>query len=449
MELKKTEKLEHSVVALTIEITAQEMETAKDKAFKKAGKNIAVPGFRKGKAPRKMVEKLYGEGVFFEDAVNIVFPDAMDMAVEQAKLTPVGRADVELGDIPEQGGITIIAKVPVEPEVKLGTYKGIEAEKETVKIAASDVKAELTRLAQRSARIETVDRKAKNGDTVEIDFEGFVDGVAFEGGKGEHHKLELGSGSFIPGFEEQLVGCAAGEDKDVSVTFPTEYHAAELAGKEAIFKCHVHKVEQTVLPEMDDEFAKDVSETCDTLDALKEEITNRLKDERQKKADHDFEEKVLDGVLEGMEADVPEAMYESQIDSIVQDFGYRVQMQGLALEQYLKMNNMDMAAFRGMFRDQAVRQVKGRLALQKIAELEEIAISDKEIEDEYAKMAEQYHMELDKIKQMVHADAIRDDLKIGGAHKLITENAKAKKKAAAKKKATEVDSADDIIDGQE
>lgn len=433
MELKKTEKLEHSIAQLTIEISAAEFEAAKDKAFKKAGKNITVPGFRKGKAPRKMIEKLYGEGVFFEDALNIVYPDAMDMAVKEAGIAPVGRADIDLGEPAEEGGLSIIAKVPVEPEVELGAYKGVEAEKETVKVLAGDVKAELNRLAQRGARTQTVERKAKKNDTVDIDFEGFVDGVAFEGGKAEHHELTLGSGTFIPGFEDQLIGCKAGDEKDVIVTFPAEYHAAELAGKEAVFKCKVHKVEETILPELDDEFAKDVSETCETLEDLKKEITDRLKTERQEAADRDFEEKVLDAVIADMKADIPEAMFENQLDSVVQDFGYRVQMQGIGLEQYLKMNNMDMATFRSMFRGQAERQVKTRLALQKVAEVENIAVSDKEIEDEYAKMAEQYGMEVEKIKAAVNRDALAADLKISNALEFIKKNAKVKKSAAKKK----------------
>lgn len=435
MELKKTEKLEHSVVSLTIEITKDEFEAAKDKAFKKAGKNITVPGFRKGKAPRKMIEKLYGEGVFFEEAFNIIYPEAMDMAVKEAGIEPVGRADVDLGEDAPEGGLSIIAKVPVEPEVELGEYKGVEAEKETVKVLAADVKAELNRLAERNARTETVDRKAKKNDTVDIDFEGFVDGVPFEGGKAEHHELTLGSGSFIPGFEDQLIGCKAGDEKDVVVTFPAEYHAKELAGKEAVFKCKVHKVEQTILPEIDDEFAKDVSETCETLDDLKKEITERIKAERQTAADHDFEEKVLDAVIGNMKADIPEAMFESQIDSIVQDFGYRIQMQGMQLEQYLKMNNMDVQTFRGLFREQAERQVKVRLVLQKVAALENIAISDKDLDEEYGKLAEQYGMEIDKIKAAVGVDALTGDLKISRALEFLTKNAKAKKKAAAKKKA--------------
>ena len=435
MELKNTEKLEHSVVALTIEITKAEFEAAKDKAFKKTGKNITVPGFRKGKAPRKMIEKLYGEGVFFEEAFNIIYPDAMEMAVEKSGIKPVGRADVDLGDPAEEGGLTIIAKVPVEPEVELGEYKGIEVEKETVKVLQADVKAELNRMAQRNARTETVERKAKKNDTVDIDFEGFVDGVPFEGGKAEHHELTLGSGAFIPGFEDQLIGCKAGDEKDVVVTFPEEYHAKELAGKEATFKCKVHKVEETILPEIDDEFAKDVSDTCETLDDLKKEITERLKAERQEAADNAFEEKVLDAVIDGMKADIPAAMIDSQVDTIVQDFGYRLQMQGMGLEQYLKMTGTEMGAFRAMFQSQAERQVKTRLALQKVVELEGITVSDKELEEEYAKMAEQYKMEVEKVKAIVSKEALEGDLKISNALEFIKKNAKVKK--AAKKKAAE------------
>ncbi|MCI7209293.1 MAG: trigger factor [Butyricicoccus sp.] len=435
MELKNTEKQEHSVVALTIEITKAEFEAAKDKAFKKTGKNITVPGFRKGKAPRKMIEKLYGEGVFFEEAFNIIYPDAMEMAVEKSGIKPIGRADVDLGDPAEEGGLTIIAKVPVEPEVELGEYKGIEVEKETVKVLQADVKAELNRMAQRNARTETVERKAKKNDTVDIDFEGFVDGVPFEGGKAEHHELTLGSGAFIPGFEDQLIGCKAGDEKDVVVTFPEEYHAKELAGKEATFKCKVHKVEETILPEIDDEFAKDVSDTCETLDDLKKEITERLKAERQEAADNAFEEKVLDAVIDGMKADIPAAMIDAQVDTIVQDFGYRLQMQGMGLEQYLKMTGTEMGAFRAMFQGQAERQVKTRLALQKVVELEGITVSDKELEEEYAKMAEQYKMEVEKVKAIVSKEALEGDLKISNALEFIKKNAKVKK--AAKKKAAE------------
>lgn len=382
-----------------------------------------------------MIEKLYGEGVFFEEAFNIIYPDAMEMAVEKSGIKPVGRADVDLGDPAEEGGLTIIAKVPVEPEVELGEYKGIEVEKETVKVLQADVKAELNRMAQRNARTETVERKAKKNDTVDIDFEGFVDGVPFEGGKAEHHELTLGSGAFIPGFEDQLIGCKAGDEKDVVVTFPEEYHAKELAGKEATFKCKVHKVEETILPEIDDEFAKDVSDTCETLDDLKKEITERLKAERQEAADNAFEEKVLDAVIDGMKADIPAAMIDSQVDTIVQDFGYRLQMQGMGLEQYLKMTGTEMGAFRAMFQSQAERQVKTRLALQKVVELEGITVSDTELEEEYAKMAEQYKMEVEKVKAIVSKEALEGDLKISNALEFIKKNAKVKK--SAKKKAAE------------
>ena len=342
---------------------------------------------------------------------------------------------VQIMDPAEEGGLTIIAKVPVEPEVELGEYKGIEVEKETVKVLQADVKAELNRMAQRNARTETVERKAKKNDTVDIDFEGFVDGVPFEGGKAEHHELTLGSGAFIPGFEDQLIGCKAGDEKDVVVTFPEEYHAKELAGKEATFKCKVHKVEETILPEIDDEFAKDVSDTCETLDDLKKEITERLKAERQEAADNAFEEKVLDAVIDGMKADIPAAMIDAQVDTIVQDFGYRLQMQGMGLEQYLKMTGTEMGAFRAMFKDQAERQVKTRLALQKVVELEGITVSDTELEEEYAKMAEQYKMEVEKVKAIVSKEALEGDLKISNALEFIKKNAKVKK--AAKKKATE------------
>ena len=446
MNLISCEKLEKSMVELQFSIDAETFKSAVGTAFKREGKKYTIPGFRKGHAPRKMIEKLYGEGVFFEEAFNIIYPDAMEMAVEKSGIKPVGRADVDLGDPAEEGGLTIIAKVPVEPEVELGEYKGIEVEKETVKVPAADVKAELNRLAQRNARTETVDRKAKKNDTVDIDFEGSVDGVPFDGGKAEHHMLTLGSGAFIPGFEDQLIGCKAGDEKDVVVTFPEEYHAKELAGKEAVFKCKVHKVEETILPELDDEFAKDVSDTCETLDDLKKEISDRLKKERQEAADRAFEDKLMDVVIEGMKADIPQAMVESQIDSFVQDFGYRLQMQGMTLEQYIKMTGTEMGAFRAMFRDQADRQVKTRLALEKVAELENIAVSDKELDEEYAKMAEQYGMEVDKVKSIVSAEALSGDLKISNALELIKKNAKVKKPAAKKKAAEETEATEETAE---
>ncbi|MCB6365475.1 trigger factor [Intestinibacillus massiliensis] len=432
MELKNVEKQEKSIVELTIAVSADELEAGKQAAFKKNRNKITVPGFRKGKAPRHLIEKLYGEGVFFEDAVNACYPDAYDKAVAEAGIKPVGMGDIEMKEIPEEGGFVFVAKVPVEPEVTLGEYKGLTAEKDEVKVLVADVKAELERMAQRVARTETVERAAKDGDTVVIDFEGFVDGAAFEGGKGENYSLTLGSGSFIPGFEDQLVGAKAGDELDVNVSFPEEYHAEELKGKPAVFKCKVHTVQETVMPKIDDEFAKDVSESCETLDDLKKELKDKLTETRQQEVDHNFEEQLLDALVGGMQADIPEAMFEAQTDNIVQDFAYRMQMQGMGIEQYVQMNGMDMASFRKLFRDQAERQVKVRLALQKIAEQEHIEIDDATLEEEYGKMAENYGLEVEKVKKAVAADALRSDLRLTKALDLVKETAKAKKKAKKK-----------------
>lgn len=439
MELKNVEKQEKSIVALTIAVSAAELEAAKDKAFKKNRKNITVPGFRKGKAPRQLIEKLYGEGVFFEDAVNICYPEAYDKAVAEAAIKPVGMGDIDMQEVPEEGGFVFVAKVPVEPEVTLGEYKGLSAERDEVKVLVADVKAELERMAQRVARTETVERPAKDGDTVVLDFEGFIDGVPFEGGKAEAHSLKLGSGSFIPGFEEQLVGAKGDDVLEVNVTFPEEYHAEELKGKPAVFKCKIHAVQETVLPKLDDEFAKDVSESCETLEDLKKEIKEKLTEGRQQEADHNLEEALMDALTGGMQADIPEAMFEAQTDNIVQDFAYRMRMQGVDVEQYVQMNGLDMASFRKMFREQAERQVKVRLALQKIAELENIEIDDAALEEEYAKMAENYGIEVDKVKQAVSADALRGDLRLTRALDIVKDTAKVTKKKKKSEEPSEQD----------
>ncbi len=435
MELKNVEKLEKSITALTIEISAAELETAKDQAFKKNGKKITVPGFRKGKAPRKVIEGLYGDGVFFEDALNICYPKAYDEALEKSGIKAVAPADVEISEMTESGSVILVCKVPVEPEVTLGDYKGISVEKEEAKVLVADVKAEIDRMAQRLARTETVERAAKKNDTVIIDFEGFVDGVAFEGGKGENYDLKLGSGTFIPGFEDQLIGTKAGQEKDVQVTFPTEYHAPELAGKEATFKCTVHEVKETILPAIDDEFAKDVSENAETVDDLKKEVKERLLAQKSEACERDYEEALLTAVIDNMQAEIPEAMVEVQLDNVMQDFGYRLQMQGMQLDQYAKMNGMDMAQFRGMFRPQADRQVKVRLALEKIVELENLDVTEDEVEAKYKELAEQYGMDAEQVKKALPADSITSDMKIDKAIALIKDSAKPKKKS--KKKAEE------------
>ena len=437
MELKKTEKLEKSIVALTIEISAAEIDAGKEKAFKKNGKNITVPGFRKGKAPRKIIEKLYGEGVFFEDALNICYPAAFDAAVAEAGLKQVGQADVKIEDMNEDGSVVLVCNVPVEPEVELSEYKGLSAEKETVKVLVADVNAEIDRMAQRNASIESVDRAAKKDDTVVLDYEGFVDGVAFEGGKGEKQELKLGSNTFIPGFEDQLIGCKAGESKDVVVTFPTEYHAAELAGKEATFKCTVHEVKETVLPAIDDEFAKDVSETAETLDDLKKEIKERLTAQRTEVIDRQYEEDILTALIGNLTADIPDAMIDAQVDNLVQDFGYRLQMQGMQLEQYIQMTGMDKDGFRGMFRDQAERQVKIRLALQKVVELESIEVTEADLEAKYSELAEQYKMDLEQVKKVLPAESLTDDLKMDKALACVKDSSKPIKKAKKKAEDTE------------
>ena len=437
MEIKKTEKLEKSIVALTIEISAAEIETAKEKAFKKNGKNITVPGFRKGKAPRKVIEKLYGEGVFFEDALNICYPEAFDAAVAEAGLKQVGQADVKIEDMNDDGSVVLVCNVPVEPEVELSAYKGLSVEKETVKVLIADVKAEIDRMAQRNASIETVTRAAKKNDTVILDYAGSVDGVAFQGGTAEKQTLKLGSGTFIPGFEEQLIGVKAGESKDVVVTFPEEYHAPDLAGKEAVFACTVHEVKETILPKIDDEFAKDVSETAETVDDLKKEIKERLTKQRTQAAEQQYEEELLTALIGNLTADIPEAMIESQIETLVQDFNYRLQMQGMQLDQYIKMIGAEPQGFRAMFRDQAERQVKIRLALQKVIELENIEVSEEELEAKYAELAEQYKMELEQIKKVLPVAAMTDDLKMEKATACVKDSSKPVKKSAKKEEKEE------------
>ena len=325
---------ENGKAKVVVEIDKPEFEQALNKAYAKCRKDIMLPGFRKGKAPRKMVESMYGATVFYEDAVNEIFPEIYTTAIVDQQLKAVGSPSVSNMDTPDEGGVVLTIETELYPEVTLGEYKGIEVPKETVSISKAEVDAELGRMQDRNARIETVDREAKTGDTVILDFEGFVDGKPFDGGKAEGYTLTLGSGAFIPGFEDQLVGLKAGEEKTVEVTFPESY-TKELAGKAATFQCKIHEVKETIKPELDDEFAKDVSDTCETLDDLKKEITERLKSERQEAADAAFEEKLLDVVIAGMKADIPEAMIDSQVDSIVQDFGYRLQMQGMGLEQYL------------------------------------------------------------------------------------------------------------------
>ncbi len=444
MKLNSTEKLENGKVCLEIKVEKPEFDEAMQKAYLKNKSKITVPGFRKGKAPRAMIERMYGKGVFTEDAINIAYPDAFEAAVKESGYEPVDYPEVELVDINEDG-FTVKATVSVKPEVKLGKYKGIEAAKPSASVTKKDIEAELNVMLERNARLITVEREAKNGDTVVIDFEGFVDGVAFEGGKSENHSLKLGSNQFIPGFEDQLVGKKANDKCDVNVTFPKEYHADDLAGKEAVFKVKVHEVKETELPVADDEFAKDVSE-FETLDELKKSIEKKLRESREKMANDAFDEVLLKEVVKGMTVELPEVMIETQLDQIANDFAQRLQMQGITLEQYLEMIQSNMDDFRKNFREQAQEQVKSRLALEAVSKAEGLEPTDEDVEAEYKKLSEQYGMEIDRIRGFLPAEAMKSDLYSIKALAFIRENAIAKapaKKTATKKTAEKADASEE------
>lgn len=421
MELKNTEKLEKSQVKLTVAVSAEELEAAKETAYKKNKNKISVPGFRKGKAPRKMIEKLYGEGVFLEDAINECFPSAFDFAMEQSGTKPIAQGNVDLGEI-TGAGFEFIITVPVEPEVAVSEYKGLEAAKETPVVTEEDIQQQMNVYIQRATTTETVDRAAENGDTAVIDFEGFVDGVAFEGGKGEKHPLKLGSGQFIPGFEDQIVGHNVGDAFDVTVTFPEDYHADELKGKEAVFHCKLNGLEYNELPVLDDDFAKDVSE-FDTLDEYKADIRAKLNEKHKKEADNAVEEQLIKALCDKLVCDIPECMFENETENFVRDYDNRLRMQGLDLSTYFKYTGMDLDTLRKNMRPDAERQVKTRLALEKIAALENLEATEEEIEAEYTRLAEAYNMEADKIKEAVAADAIAEDLKVKKAIDLVKEKA--------------------------
>ena len=350
MNLISCEKLEKSMVELQFSIDAETFKAAVNNAFKREGKKYAIPGFRKGKAPRHMIEKMYGSDIFHYDAVNDLFPEAYEAAVKEAKIDVVGRPDPEVVSMSEADGVVLKVKVAVKPEVELGEYAGLTVTKEAKNVNEADVDAEVKRMQDRNGRLLTREGAAENGDTVDIDFEGFVDGKAFEGGKAEHYSLVLGSGSFIPGFEDQVVGHSAGEEFDVNVKFPEEYGASELAGKDATFKIKLHEVKYKELPALDDDFAKDVSE-YDTLDELKDSIRNNIKTNLDKQAEQKVENDLMDQVIANMKADIPDAMVDSRIDELVQDFEYRISQQGLKLADYLKYMGMNIEQFRAQFKE--------------------------------------------------------------------------------------------------
>ena len=422
MNLISCEKLEKSMVELQFSIDAETFKSAVNTAFKREGKKYAIPGFRKGKAPRHMIEKMYGSDIFHYDAVNDLFPEAYEAAVKEAKIDVVGRPDPEVVSMSEADGVVLKVKVAVKPEVELGEYAGLTVTKEAKNVNEADVDAEVKRMQDRNGRLLTREGAAENGDTVDIDFEGFVDGKAFEGGKAEHYSLVLGSGSFIPGFEDQVVGHSAGEEFDVNVKFPEEYGAAELAGKDATFKIKLHEVKYKELPALDDDFAKDVSE-YDTLDELKDSIRNNIKTNLDKQAEQKVENDLMDQVITNMKADIPDAMVDSRIDELVQDFEYRISQQGLKLADYLKYMGMNIEQFRAQFKEQADKQVKMRLAMEAIVAKEGITASDEEFEEEVKRIADAYKMEADKVKSIVDAAAVKADLAINKAIDFVKEKA--------------------------
>ena len=433
MNVKSVEKQEKSAVELVIEIGGEEFEAAVQKVYLKQRGSISVPGFRKGKAPRKIIEAMFGSGVFYEDAINELYPKAYADAVEQEKLDVVSWPNVEVQEVGKDG-LTFKATVTVRPEVKLGEYKGLTAEKEEVKITDEDIDNELKPYINRATRMVTVEREAQNGDTVVIDFEGFKDGVPFDGGKAEGHSLELGSGSFIPGFEEQLVGTKAGDEKDVNVTFPEDYHAEELAGAPVVFKVKVHEVKEKQLPTLDDEFAKDVSE-FDTLEDFKKDLAAKLTERREAQAKRAFEAAVLEQVMDNMTVEIPDAMVAYETDQMVEDMARRIQAQGISFEQYMAMTGMTMDIVRAQAGTAALERVRRDLALNAVVAAEGIEITDEDLEAEYKRLADEYHMELEQVKAAAPAEDVKKGLALQKAEQVIYDSAKAGK-APAKKKTT-------------
>ena len=433
MTVKSCEKVEKSQVALTVEVSAAEFEAAIEKAYQKMRKKINVQGFRPGKAPRKIIEGMYGAEVFFEEAINIAFPEAYEAAVKEKELQVVGYPTVEMVGECTKEGFTFKATAPVYPEVTLGQYKGLSAPKDEVKVTAADVDERLKQLSDRNTRLVSVDREAKEGDTAVIDFEGFLDGKPFDGGKGENHSLELGSHSFVPGFEEQVVGMKAGEEKDIDITFPEDYHA-DLAGKAVVFKVKVHEVKEKEVPALDDEFAKDVSE-FDTLKDLKADLKKKITEERRKDADRAFADTLMDQVAEGITADIPDAMVEAQCHQFLDNFKMQIAQQGIPYDQYLKLTGMDEAKLLEDAKEPALRQVKMDLAVAAIIKAENIEASDEDVEAEFQKLADQYSMDLEMVKKYLHADQVKDQIVSQKAVDIVVESATATKpeKKTAKK----------------
>ena len=421
MKVNSVEKNGNNATVV-VEIDKELMETGINKAYLKARKNIMVPGFRKGKAPRKMIESLYGAHVFYEDGLEEIFPEVYDFSVaKQEGLKAIGRPSLTDMKINDDGTVTLTLTTEVYPEVTLGQYKGLEVEKAEATVTDEQVEAELNRMAENVASTETVDGPAQMGNTANVDFEGFEDGVPFEGGKGENHDLKLGSGSFVPGFEEQIVGMSAGEEKDINITFPENYHA-DLAGKAVVFHVKVNKVTETVVPAMDDEFAKDVSE-FDTLDALKADIRAKAMERAQKNVQNEFETACIAKASENTTVELPNALIERELDTQMERFAYQLQMGGYSMEQYAKMMGGDVKTMRNAFRPAAEKAAKESVTLEKIAEVENIAVTDEEIAAEIESLAKQYDLTVEKVKEMVPAEELTESLKTRKAVQIIVDSA--------------------------
>ena len=436
MNIKSNEKKENSAIELVIEVSAAEFDAAINKVYNKQKKNIMVPGFRKGKVPRKMVEKMYGEQVFFEDAVEEAYPAAYDAALKEAGIVPVAYPKLEIVEV-SKDGFTFKALVTVQPEASVKEYKGLVVAKPEVKVTAADVKAEMKPYIDRASRLVSVDRKAKKGDVAVIDFEGFKDGVAFEGGKGENYSLELGSGSFVPGFEEQVIGMKAGEEKDLDITFPENY-TADLAGAAVVFKVKVNEVKERQEPALDDEFAKDVSE-FDTLDEFKKDLKEKLKARRQQQAERDYEAAVIDALLENLVCDVPEAMVEYRADKMVEEQAMRMQQNGLNFQDYLKYMGLSMDDVRAQAKTAADRAVRTALALDAVAKAEGIEVTQEELDAEVKRLAEQFNVTEEQVREVTNESDMKQDLGSKKALELVKASAKkpAKKKEEAQAETTE------------
>ena len=427
MSLTKSELIEKNQYELHISVDKATFDAAVDKVYRKQVKSITVPGFRKGKAPKSIIEKMYGTGVFYEDAINDLIPVVYAEALDEAKLDVVSQPEFDIVSI-DDNGLVLSAKVYVKPDVEIKDYLGIEVEKEVVAVTDEDVAKEIETVRERNSReIDVTDRAAEMGDTAVIDFEGFCDGVAFEGGKGTDYALKLGSGSFIPGFEEQVVGHSIDEEFDVNVTFPTEYHAADLAGKESVFKVKIHAITKVELPELDDDFAKDVSE-FDTFDEYKADLKAKIEKRHETAADNAVEEKLVEALIEKLEADIPEAMFVAETENFVRDYDNRLRSQGLDLNTYFKYTGLNLDNLRDQMRPQAERQVKARLALEKIVALENIEATEEDINEEYQNIAAAYGVELDQVKASIDSEAIAADMKVKKAMDLVKEKAVIKTK---------------------